>query len=284
MAPQARLRAAWVVLAALLALMLGGSQTSLAQLDESITYKAADGSMKTISKEEAIERMQKQKNLKFDDGKLVQETSGEMSIDEIAGSNPHLGHFIRVGQFAHEQLNNLGYAFGNMTDLTSSPRPSEHEKAPQRGIKLWELTQILTIEEMRFHKGKKVKRAEKYETVVRFDKQNIKAPHLGLVQAWLLNSADKRTQDIECPPPPRPSFIEDNASKFMTFFGVAIFTAVIRMLRIGLNKLLFPEKNKAEEPSKEPSKDGGPEKQEKAKSQAQGKSGSPKKARNRKHA
>mmetsp|Transcript_28580 Transcript_28580/g.83650 ORF Transcript_28580/g.83650 Transcript_28580/m.83650 type:complete len:363 (-) Transcript_28580:9-1097(-) len=212
--------------------------------DSGFTYKALDGTTKRMSKKEAEKRMAEQAKFRFEGDKLIHEESGELDATEVADKNPALALFIRVGRFAQEQLQAQGHAFGEMTDLTSSDRRTELEEAreqlppKERPQSPWAMSQILTIEESRvLRNGKKGTQKVKYETVVRFDSAKIRSPHVALVEAWILDDKGNRREKIECPEPPPRSFLEENHAKLVTICGVVLFSAIVRMLRVGLGRL-----------------------------------------------
>jgi hypothetical protein len=81
--------------------------------------------------------------------------------------DPELARFIQVGRFAHNQLNDAGFAFGDLVALRAAPPPEPPEldahHPASTNEKQWRLAQVLTVAEPSGADGGVVRRV--YETV-----------------------------------------------------------------------------------------------------------------------
>jgi len=188
-------------------------------------------------------------------------------LEAAAKEDPELGQFIAIGRFAQDKLKDVGVAFGDLVGLSSSPTPTDLEKAerasttPRKRGARYERSQVLTVvEETRNKKGDSVAVEQKYETLVAIDPTSYGPPGVALVSAWRLDEKKagilERSKKLDVPAPPDPpSFLERTVSTYgkqlTTLFGVILCSALIRFLRAGA-KLLY-EKRYGSTPSPEDS-------------------------------
>mmetsp|Transcript_29890 Transcript_29890/g.59981 ORF Transcript_29890/g.59981 Transcript_29890/m.59981 type:complete len:369 (-) Transcript_29890:306-1412(-) len=119
--------------------------------DDGIKYTAADGTIKTMSRADAEQKLsglaeserggkqsvagssakayfdKKGRLIKSKGGGVVDLSGGdEDELGKVAHGDAALAKFIAVGRFAQDRLNDVGLAFGNLTGLQSSPRSRLH--------------------------------------------------------------------------------------------------------------------------------------------------------------
>lgn len=187
---------------------------SSAQLvsEHEIEYTAADGSQKTMSRDEAMEKLKNQDNYKIEDGRLIKEDEGKMKLDEVEEKDPDMAEFIQLGEVAHKALQRLGHAPGNITNLATSPRATE-ELVKEKVLLL-----VLTVTE-------RDDNVSRYEAALKIDS---KRHRISLSEAWVLDQELNRTTQIDVPPPKEPA---SRARFTFIFLGVLLSTMVLKAIR-----------------------------------------------------
>jgi hypothetical protein len=97
-----------------------------------IEYTSHDGQKKKISMDEFNQRVNYMNDLglKNENGKLVQEKSGSLAVDNIDQANPQVAQFINLAKWCQESLTSVGYARGKLINVQSLPNhESKHGAA-----------------------------------------------------------------------------------------------------------------------------------------------------------
>eukprot|EP00622_Pseudochattonella_farcimen_P002632 FR737605.1.p1 GENE.FR737605.1~~FR737605.1.p1 ORF type:complete len:263 (+),score=28.26 FR737605.1:108-791(+) len=171
------------------------------------------------------------------DGHMIKRERGKSSVDQIAKENPAMARFMKLGKFAHGELNALGYAVGNMTNLASSDRKHQFEtedgenKAPPD---TWTQTIIVSVSETYQKEGHPSTRIRKYECVMHVDpKKYVK--RVVMLHAWVLdNDTDERTEpELYIPEHEEKTWLHKFGPHFVTICGVVVCSGLAKWLRTG---------------------------------------------------
>ena len=248
-------------------------ETMFPESQPEVEYKDADGETRTMSRQEMIEKLMAQDQGQFDDGginlppgmihpkgyayeqgferdadgNLVRKREETMKLNEIKEKNPELNKFMQIGRFAHEQLQASGYAMGNMSELTTSPRePTTVEESTESTTKgkTWRKGMFLTVTQKKENaEGKKTKKnrtfTAKYEVEVEFNRDKHPAPGLRVVNAWRVDKkTDERIEDLPLLDPveeePSSEGFDKLTKAIINIAGVAICVAIVKIIRTGM--------------------------------------------------
>jgi len=188
-----------------------------ASFKSDMEYTAADGSQKTISREEAMANMENQKKFKVEDGRIIKEDEGKLKLDEVEEKDPEMAGFIRLGNVALQELQKFGHAPGDMINLKTSPRSTEEHVKQEKVLLL-----VLTV-------------ADSENSVSRFEaaiKIDTKHHRIVLIEAWILDEELQRTAGINIPAPDDPKDPISGARFAVIFLGVLLSTMALKALRV----------------------------------------------------
>ena len=239
-----------------------------------VEYQGADGEMRTMKREAMIERMMEQEELagqagvkgmsgmpsaegmakdagfaRDEDGNMLKEDKGTLRMSELGEKNPGLAKFTKIGQFAHEQLRESGYAIGNLSQLVTSPRePLAHERAG--GAKgTWTKLVIFTVNQQKESADGAKARVftAKYEAEIEYDPSKHRPPGLRVINAWRVDKkTDERIEELllldpedDMPSPLMQTWQTKYAPMIFNLAGVAICVAIVKTLRTGARRRAF---------------------------------------------
>ena len=240
-----------------------------------VEYQGADGETHTMERAAMIERMMEQEELagqlgvkgmsgmpsvegmakdagfeRDEDGNMLKEDKGTLKMDELREKNPGLAKFTKIGQFAHDQLRESGYAIGNLSQLVTSPRePLPHDK-PDRAKGTWSKLVIFTVNQQKESAdGAKVRVfTAKYEAEIEYDPSKHRPPGLRVISAWRVDKkTDERVEELllldeedDMPSPLMQTWETKIAPMVFNIAGVAICVAIVKTIRTGAPRAHTP--------------------------------------------
>ena len=222
-----------------------------ARSEETVEYTAADGTKKTLSMEDAERKLKEQedflKNARPVDGGFEKSESGTVSREEIEKENPEMALFLKKGEAAVALLRQAGHVPEDVVParMSSGKMPADLKPTPEDRARpgFFRNAIVVTV--------KSETQERTFEVVLERDPKRLPPPSIHLLRAWSVVNGE-RVSELAVPTLEYlnsfESWIRTNMQPISIVLGVILFSAVVRFIRIFVERFVMKKGEKAEEP------------------------------------